>query len=252
MQPVSKVNGTYITYRDAVPDDSNYYYAIIINTTEHLDGLEIQEGSLYFDEQYDTMPNDNSTACMIIIPGENATVTSTHVQYVQTNLSQQNAKEKKTREKRIAPVPYTNSFYDNGLLQPENIMSKESNISDQSKEYAITLLTNETYNPDKYLEKYIFSEDFSNPQEEDGHLLFEILRTSFFKEKYTDASEQLTAFLSQNRSETIKQRALFYLGESFYFDGNYKNAIQTFLKIYEVYPNLTRRWIDSSLDFLNN
>ncbi len=246
LEPIAKVKGSFISYRDKVPDDTDYYYAIIINATEQLEGQSSDTTKLYFDEEYDTILDDNSTACIIIVPGENATISSIHAQNSQIKLTQKpvNEEKKDTSHKRNIPVPYTYPF------DTETDNSSDCKISDQSAEYANELIKDNQLTSLQPLEKYIFSEDFITPAGGEEYLLFEILIDSFTKEKYEESEYLLRKFLSQNRSETITQKALFYLGESLYFTGNYKKAIQTFLQVYEAYPNLVRKWIDSSLDYI--
>ncbi|MCR5762345.1 MAG: hypothetical protein K6G00_03055 [Treponema sp.] len=253
LEPISKVDRTFISYRDIVQDDKDYYYAIIINASEKLEKNDTNTKKLFYDEEYDTIPDDNSTACIIVVPGENATVSSVHAQNLPVQ-AYANVKAysqiKEDPTERKMPLPYTDPLNnDNNEFKDEEVNDRK--ITYQSEEYAKELINDRNQHYlNKKLEKYIFSEDFICPTGGDEYLLFEILKDSFVKENYEEATSLLTTFLKQNRSEIITQKATFYLGESLYFTGNYKKAIQNFLQVYEAYPNLARKWIDSSLNFI--
>ena len=97
-------------------------------------------------------------------------------------------------------------------------------------------------------EPYIFEEDLVSPDGGDAFLLFEILRTTFIQKKYKEAEAALERLIGTNRTKDITNRATFYLAETYYFSADYKNAAQTFLKVYDVYPAAAKRWLDSTLD----
>ena len=40
------------------------------------------------------------------------------------------------------------------------------------------------------------------------------------------------------------------MGESEYFLEHYENAVKTFVKVEGAFPNLVKKWLDSSLDRL--
>ena len=93
--------------------------------------------------------------------------------------------------------------------------------------------------------------DRVSPAGGDEYLLFEILKTYFIKKQYTESITALRNFLAQNRTKSVADRASFYLGESYYYTGNFPAALTRFLALEDTYPELTRRWIDSSLDLFN-
>ena len=107
-----------------------------------------------------------------------------------------------------------------------------------------------TYKRDP-LPVHIFEEDLVSPAGGDEYLLFEILKTYFIKKQYTESITALRSFLAQNRTKSVADRASFYLGESYYYTGNFPAALTRFLALEDTYPELTRRWIDSSLDLFN-
>ena len=108
--------------------------------------------------------------------------------------------------------------------------------------YETTKIKSETMSP------YIFEEDLISPDGGDDYLLFNILKTTFIQRKYDEAIPLLTQLIGTNISEDTRSRALFYLGESYYFTGNYNDAVKTFVKVENVYSNLVKQWLNSSLD----
>ena len=112
------------------------------------------------------------------------------------------------------------------------------------------LLTDSAQSAHSPLSPYVFEEDLISPDGGDDYLLFDVLKTTFIKRKYKDAQTELLRLLATNRSETVTSRSRFYLGESYYFRGNYAEAINAFLYVIDDYPALAKKWIDSSLDFM--
>jgi TolA-binding protein len=82
-------------------------------------------------------------------------------------------------------------------------------------------------------------------------ILFEILKNYFIQEKYDQAFISLQHLTKTNIDEKVLNRAIFYMGQSLYFCANYEEAITTFVKVTEIYPELTKKWIILSLDALN-
>lgn len=121
----------------------------------------------------------------------------------------------------------------------EQVKSVAKNLAGQTKEKEVTVLL-----------PYIFEDDLVSPDGGDDFLLFEILRNYFIQKNYTDSVTQLKKLLGTNRTAKVTNRAMFYLGQSYYFQNNYQQAINSFLQVYDAYPELAKKWIDSSLDLM--
>lgn len=104
----------------------------------------------------------------------------------------------------------------------------------------------------KKLDAYYFEEDLISPDSGDDYLLFDILKNHFIQKKYDTAASQLERLISANIADSTKNRAYFYLGESYYLSGKYKDAIKYFVQVEDVYPSLSKKWLDSSLDLIEN
>ena len=123
-------------------------------------------------------------------------------------------------------------------------------MSDQAKAVAKNLKGKKEIEAQTTLIPYIFEEDLISPDGGDDFLLFEVLRNNFIQKKYSDSVVQLKKLLGTNRSEKVTNRARFYLGQSYYFQENYQEAVKNFLPVYDIYPELAKKWIDSSLDLM--
>ena len=98
-------------------------------------------------------------------------------------------------------------------------------------------------------QQFTLSEDIVSPSGGDEYYLFEILKTYFVKKDYKSAVEAFNDFLRVNRSDETTNRTVFYLGQAHYFLGNYRTALTMFLYTEEFFPVLSKKWINSTLDF---
>lgn len=206
-------------WSDSVRKYSDFYYAVIAKTSGRV---------------YD-----------VILPSINATVNGVHLKLPVKAASP--ADSPSAQEKlyppgtmRETPLPYLDLLEQADrtplAMQPEAYAAARS--------LAGTAVEKRQFRP----EPYIFEEDVVSPDGGDDFLLFEILRTTFIQRKYGDAAAQLEKLLGTNRSEPVAARATFYLGESYYFSGDYKKAAMTFLTVYDDRPAVAKQWIDAALD----
>ena len=217
LTPIAQLVPILTSYTDTVTDYKDYFYAVICVT----------------DEPYD-----------IIMMSINSTVTGAHIPSG-FSLRAPPAEEKEPRlypqgSLREIPLPYLD--YVEGL-EKNYLVSEET--AKASKGLGI-----ETTKPVTRLPIHIFEDDLISPDGGDDFLLFEVLKTTFIQKKYEDAITELEKLTGTNISSETRCRAYFYLGESFYMLGRYEKAIKTFVRIESVYPELTKQWIDNSLDQL--
>lgn len=218
-EPVAKLSGETFFFSDSVNDFKDYYYAVIARTDSGL---------------YD-----------IVLPSINATVNGAHLKIPQKTDTEEektaSAKETiySSDGMRTTPLPFLD------FVERQNSSVK---LSDEM--YLIARRLGKSYSaPENRInEPYIFEEDLISPDGGDGFLLFEVLRTTFIQKKYQESAAELERLIRTNRTQSVTARATFYLAESYYFSGDYKNAAKTFLKVYDTYPAAAKRWIDSSLD----
>lgn len=214
MTPIAVLDAEASSYTDNVPDFKDYYYAVIAIA----------------DSPY-----------RVILRSFNATISGTHVK----TKTKQAAKKKVEEEKlypegtlRETPLPYID--YSDGI-------GKKEAASEIVATKTRTLIA-ETEVYDTNLTQYIFEEDMISPDGGDDYLLFEILKTSFVTRKYSDAIASLNKLIGTNISDETRNRAYFYLGESQYLSGDYEAAVKTFVKIEQIYPTISKKWLNAALD----
>ncbi|MGI5172252.1 tetratricopeptide repeat protein [Treponema sp. OMZ 840] len=82
----------------------------------------------------------------------------------------------------------------------------------------------------------------------DDYSLFAIVDAYINTKDWHKAEKELRQFLQINRTETASARAYFYLGQSLYFTGNYREALRCFQRSCALYPVPSKRWITEVLD----
>jgi tetratricopeptide (TPR) repeat protein len=98
------------------------------------------------------------------------------------------------------------------------------------------------------LAPYIFPQEQMAPLAGENFLLYDIVSRDFAAGNYARALEQLDDLLRVKRSAALTNRAEFYRGECQYFLGDYRAAMGRFLFTKPTHPELSNRWLDSSLD----
>lgn len=221
LNPIATLDKNSTFYIDNVQNTNEYFYSIIAETT---------------DGPY-----------KIIIPSINSTLNGIMPLFKNTsNNSNQNIQHKETftinqNSKRVFPLPQIN--FDKNNDSKNNKITLGKKAIDAGNELG------KGYNKKNYISKiHVFEEDLICPEGGDEYFLFRILKESFVKNNFATSVENLTDFLSVYRNKETTSRAIFYLAESYYFSGNYEKAIYHFLAVKDIYPELTKKWLDSSLD----
>ena len=217
-KPVAEVPAHTSSYTDQLKYYGDYYYALIARD---------KDGSLF----NMLFPSVNATVkAVTLFPPDNYIDTDFEPegQYVPGFL-------------RELPLPYLNLISDLDI-QPSKLSTKAKNEGYKlAGKYAIK--------KNKVLNPYIFEEDLVLSPEGDDFFLFESLKTYFIKKDYKGSVKDLLAFLSISRDSKVTTRAVFYLAESQYYCKNYRKALELFLFVEDELPELSKKWIDSTLDF---
>lgn len=221
LNPIATLDKNSTFYIDNVQNTNEYFYSIIAET--------------------------NDGPYKIIIPSINSTLNGIMPLFKNTsNNSNQNIQHKETftinqNSKRVFPLPQIN--FDKNNDSKNNKITLGKKAIDAGNELG------KGYNKKNYISKiHVFEEDLICPEGGDEYFLFRILKESFVKNNFATSVENLTDFLSVYRNKETTSRAIFYLAESYYFSGNYEKAIYHFLAVKDIYPELTKKWLDSSLD----
>ena len=98
----------------------------------------------------------------------------------------------------------------------------------------------------------VFVVDLQPPTSGEESALYNIIKLYFETFDWENAKINLQHFLSLPRSKDIEARARFYLGQSFYFLGNYREALWEFLS-FRAYNEIEANiWIDAVLAAMVN
>lgn len=215
-KPVAEVPARTTTYTDELKKYGSYYYAVIARD---------KNGTLVAD----IFPTVNTTAKAVsLAPPEQQPETPEEELYSPGFL-------------RNLPLPFLAVIDDLGV--------KPTPMSTAALEAGRTLAQNYAEKSPKLLAPYIFEEDLVCKADGDDYYLFQSLKTYFIQNDYAGSAADLRKLLSVSRTPEVTTRAVFYLAESQYYCRRYREALSLFLFLEDELPELSRKWIDSTLDF---
>ena len=219
LKPIIVLQGRYTRYTDTVTNlTSSYFYCVTTKTSSGQD----------FD---------------IVIPMVNSTVTPV-VPVSKANAEKELPKEETKvetpeNERALVPLPYLNE------LEDANASKKEVTSHDLSvaKKFA-------KKNKARKTKPFQILPLDAVPDSGEQYLLSTIVNGSFKEAKWDTALAEIEDFLKINRTEETLNRAYFYLGQIYYYKGDSKNSIFSFMKSQTDYPLESRQWIDEVLNSL--
>ena len=219
LKPIIVLQGRYTRYTDTVTNlTSSYYYCI---TTKTVSG-----------EEFDiVIPMVNSTVTAIIPEQKTSTV---------TELPKEETKvETPENERALIPLPYLNE------LEDANASKKDVTNHDLSvaKKYGRKSKAQKPKRPQ------ILPLD-EKPDSGEQYLLSTIVNGPFKKAQWDEALNEINDFIKIKRSDETLNRAYFYLGQIYYYKGDSKNSIFSFMKSQDDYPVESHQWIDEVLNSL--
>ena len=217
-KPVAEVSSHTNTYTDNLKHFGDYYYALIARD---------KDGTLF----NALFPSVNTTVKPVsLIPPDDyfEIAEEPDEQYVPGFL-------------RELPLPYLDLISD--LDIPPTKMSAKA------KKAGSTLAGKYAVKKPTPLSPYVFEQDMILSPEGDDFFLFESLKTYFIKKDYKGSVKDLIKFLQITREPSVTTRAVFYLAQSQYYCKNYRKALELFLFVEDELPELSKKWIDSTLDF---
>lgn len=97
----------------------------------------------------------------------------------------------------------------------------------------------------------LFQQDLSPSEGGEAWVLHSIVADSFRAGRWEESADALGAFLSLPRSAEAENRGRFYLGQSWYFRGDYRLALFEFLLSHRSYPVEANAWIQECLGQLS-
>lgn len=131
---------------------------------------------------------------------------------------------------RVAPLPIDSSIESNSYTS--SIILPDIEIKEQTEKQA--------------KEAYIF------PTETPGYLggtteISLIIKDCFLTQNWPKAETELNRYIYNTNSNSAKQRAEFYLAETYYFMGKKRQALLLFLSLRDAYPLESAEWIDATI-----
>jgi hypothetical protein len=173
---------------------------------------------------------------MGIKPGTNATVSPVTV------TSEQPA------ERTLRPIPLPVLTLRNTI--PESYLMTE--IPEQTPLSAASAkMLNDTKMPSKapinLKRPRVFSVDLVAPTGGEESALFQIITEYFVTFQWESARVSLQHYLSLPRSKDIEARARFYLGQTLYYTGKYRESLMEFLSIRSLHLAEANKWIEAVL-----
>lgn len=221
-EPVAKLDGNTSIYKDVVTDSFDYFYTVLTFTdklnTQILISVNSTTKGVHSREKKDVQLIEESN---------------------ENNIKNDEALESKKTGNRKTPLPF---------LDLVEGLEAESQISDESLAKTKTLATTPVTGIIEITYPHFFEEDLISSGNKDDYALFEILKTSFNEKKYKDSIPKFQKLSKKKINKDVLDRTLFYLGEAYYFTGDYENAVMCFIQVEKKYPLLTRKWISASLD----
>lgn len=97
-------------------------------------------------------------------------------------------------------------------------------------------------------EPYFFRSDLDSASGGEEYALNKILDATFPDKSWDRAISELTDFLAIRRTDDTIARTRFYLGEAYYFSGDYRKALLEFLLAQDRYYNQSQEWIRYTLE----
>lgn len=221
-EKIATLSGTDTLYKDKVSDYFDYYYAII----------SVQKNGLLYD---------------VIIPSLNSTVypISRTNQREISNIQAQPIQQEKIEgiqegQLRDTPLPFLSLIADDTKTADE--------ISQETLEFISKLQVSNNTKTKPTLQ--IFDNEKDSNVTGDNYILYEAVNSFFKREQWKNAETDLITFLKTNHNEDITARANFYLGQCFYFQGKYRDALNCFLASEKIYPAPSKKWIKIVIDDL--
>jgi hypothetical protein len=93
----------------------------------------------------------------------------------------------------------------------------------------------------------VFVIDLESPAGGEDSVLFQIVSDYFIKFDWEGTRDRVLHYLSLPRSREVEARARFYLAQSFYYTGNYREALFQFLTFRTFHSAEANSWIDAVL-----
>ena len=157
-------------------------------------------------------------------------------------------------EHSLRPIPLPimtlrNPRQDGFFLNPIPEAGAEMSLSEQSVNM-LRALQMPLKTPPPMKEPRVFTVDMEVPPGGDELALYQIIKDYFQENNWEGTRDNLRHFLSLPRSANIEIRARFYLAQSLYFLGDYREALLEFLYVRSHHDEEASAWINAVLEVM--
>jgi len=179
--------------------------------------------------------DDIATGSMGIRPGINTTTTPVSISGINT-------------ERSIRPVPLpllslrspnSNSFFFTEIPEETPLSIESSNVLRETQM--------PPKNPLTLKSPRVFTDDLVAPTGGEESALFQIIVEYFVTFEWETARSSLQNYLAIPRSREIEARARFYLAQTLYYTGSYREALMEFLSFRSFHLAEANSWIEAVL-----
>jgi hypothetical protein len=155
---------------------------------------------------------------------------------------------------RTFPLPAPDILYgiESGeeLLPPAPFLLPQEVKLNTTVQKRVDFLLARMKSPQKEMSLEVLAIDEALNLEGEQQLLQSIIGTYLRPANYKDSIEKLNDYLSTHHIKNVESRARFYLGQAYYFHGEYKEALIAFNFAQEDYYQEVQKWLDVCLEKL--
>ncbi len=179
-----------------------------------------------------------------IVPFENSTISPSEIRLSEeTIISYQNAVQSR-------PVPLPALILDKNIVTGKSLSANyeyvfpEKELSGKIKT-AVKTIISKIDTTDEMVPEILNSEDFYNNRE--NIQLSMLIDKYFMKNDWESLEIKLYDFIRTNNKKSLKNKARFYLGQSYYFRNEYNKAYLEFLTSSESFYPESHKWMEHIL-----
>jgi hypothetical protein len=154
------------------------------------------------------------------------------------------------RPSSIIPLPFltlrTSILSDAAISAPlSTTLPKRTTMTAATQKLVNQLLSSLPQKSEASVRPVLLSSDRIPQELASGKTLQSILKNEFLEGDYDKTIELLNLFLTNSRESKIESRTHFYLGQSYYFKGEYLKAVREFLYAEDDYYQDVQFWLNN-------
>ena len=179
-----------------------------------------------------------------IVPFENTTISPSEIKITEKTIQDY------IKTISLRPEPLPSVLLDRNLETGNRISSSSREFFPFRKTSAetdmiIKSITEKEIKEKEMEQELLNKEDFYNYKED--LQLSVLINRYFFIKDWENLEIKLRDYIRSSRSKSLVKRASFYLGQAYYFTGNYEKAFMEFLTSSESYYPESKKWMDNIL-----